>query len=495
MTMIKVKKTIRDYGYDSDPRHNEGRRDFLAYGAKASAITLLLPKALGVALIKDAMAEEPTCPVSPQVKGGLMHIYSEGGSAMSARFINPIQSQFMSATVAANYGIAQDLRPFGGNGWMVSGGSPFGQLLVAPVGVPQATWDAVLRNVTLTAHYGAFKDDDGGGSGLGQIGGSAGLKPGVVPNDILINVSDARANWAKGLAAVKIGTPTVTSPTQNPLARAFSAPPGTGTDSVSWGNSVSAMTDLTKIFGSMFGTGSRNGSQRFADRSLCGANAAKTLANPTFGQDLFDPAKLSTDAVAQAAVGNLTNQEKGYLSAAFRTADGTVPGVMIQFGGRDYHNTGSQNIANRDYEEAQAVKMWLLGAYLAKAPSAMLMNSNGSALPDPAKGSFNAVQVNGITMNGTNSDGDTGGRFNAGFLLCYNPNGAGPAMRFTGNFNTASGFIDSKKVDASVASVPNAIGSLTLTALKFLGNDVNKAYGLMQANGVNSKMSDLILLI
>jgi hypothetical protein len=494
MTMIRIKKYRQDY-ITSDPNHDIERRNFLAKTVKGAAVTLLLPKVLGASLINSAMADAPTCPTSAQVKGGLMHIFAEGGATMTSRFISPAQAGIMNATIATSYGINQDLVDFGGNGWKVSASNAYGQLLVPPVGISAQIWADILKNVSVTGNFGAFNADDGGGDNLGQIAGSAGLKPGVIPSDILVNVSSARATWAKGLSAVRVGTPTGAS-----LSGAFNAPKGAGTDPRIWGNTVSAMGSLSQAFAGLFGSGTRNGAEKYVARGLCGAQAAANQTDPSYGLTLFsdivDPTKAAK--VPGVDLNQLSPEERGFLSAAYRTADGTVPGVMVQFGGRDYHTQDPATVvAPADYKEAQAIKMWLLGAYLAKAPSALIYNSNGhcSSPGGTVASTVNTTLTDGSTravaLSNNKSDGsDNGGRINAGFLLCYNPNGSGPLMRQTGVFDSGGGV----KALAALSSVPNAIASLHLSALKFLGNDVNKAYGLMQANGVNAKLSDLILL-
>jgi hypothetical protein len=479
-----------------DPNHDRvrdpDRRAFIGKAAKATVLSLVLPQFLAQTLARDAMAATAAgCSAASKTPGGLMHIFSEGGPTMGARFLSPTQAQLMSANVASRYGInPATLKPFGGNGWAVAGSSPFGQLLTPPPGVSASTWAAILANVSVSGVFGPFNQDDGAGDNLGQLGGSAGLKPGVSPSDILIGVNRQRASWAAGLAGVNVSASGLAAAK---LSTAFALPAAgpVATNTTLWGNAVNAMSGLAKAFDSTLGTSRRNSGSSYVDAQVCGASSAGVQTDPTYGSKLFDPAQnaaITSNSIGATLTG-LSTQEQAILSAAFRSADGTVPGVLMQFNGRDYHGTGVNNTGPKDYEEAQAIKMWLLASALAGAPAALMYNANGQAI---ANGTGQTTVGGNITVDAPSAQGDAGGAYNAGFLLLYNPRGRAPSMRFAGNFNTTNG---DAKADPTLASIKNAIGAMYYTAFKYLNTvDLGRAYSLMKSSGVTAMQADLNLM-
>ena len=181
------------------------------------------------------------------------------------------------------------------------------------------------------------------------------------------------------------------------------------------------------------------------------------------------------------------------LSAFARAADGTVSGVVIENGGRDYHGQTPTVIGTADNEDANVFRAWLAAMITSsgKVGGAFIMTSNGQAI---ANGS-NSITINGLTANAPAAQGDAGGNLNAGIIVLYAPMGTTPpAVTSTGTFNSMTGDV---AVSSVIGNSVNSMASLYLTALSYVNGgsaNIAKATAQMAASGVNAPASSLLLI-
>ena len=70
-----------------------------------------------------------------------------------------------------------------------------------------------------------------------------------------------------------------------------------------------------------------------------------------------------------------------------------------------------------DFEAGRMVAMFLAACAVAQTKGAMISLHNGQAIASGVQ----AVTVNNQNVNGPVAQGDAGGSYNAGFILCYDP--------------------------------------------------------------------------
>src|SRR6202008_839466 len=91
----------------------------------------------------------------------------------------------------------------------------------------------------------------------------------------------------------------------------------------------------------------------------CGLFGNSQLADPNYGASLFNPANIAVLG-AKTTIAQLTAREQALLAAYYQSAAGVAGAVVMQLGGRDYHNQDPQNsIGPKSIEEARAIVMFL----------------------------------------------------------------------------------------------------------------------------------------
>lgn len=480
--IIRVKKSWKEF-VDKKPHPTLSRRDFLSRGLATSVATVALPQAFSMAMAKKALGSATSCPPQVRTPGGIAHIYRDGGPTVGASFINQKQAGFMNATAASNYGIVQSNLVQVGANYYVSSSSPFGMaLMTPPPGFTQAQWNAILMQTSLGGHYGAFNQDDGAGQNTGLIARSSKFKPSLLGKDLAINSTDTLASWAQGFPSTGVSGSTTNLSGAN-VAKNFSISPSTGITSQLLTNSAQAADSLSQLFLPLLGA-NRTQAQGAVQTAVCSFYGDSQLASSTFGTSLFVPTNVSALNSA-ITLASLSNEEQALLSAFYQSATGTIAGVHIQQNGNDYHGQSVGGTINpQDYEAGRMVAMFLAACSIAGAPGALIMTHNGQAI---ASGTQSAAFTFGsnnqnLTATGPVAQGDAGGAYNAGFILCFSPSSA-PALSTTGTFNTSSGNVTAA---STVSATGDAIAGLYLTALAYLGLNVTAAANIMAASGASS---------
>lgn len=462
--IIRTKKTWKEL-CDNTPAHaGTSRREFLERGLATGFMSVCLSNLF----IKTALASELNCPPPNLVPGGIAQIFSEGGPTMGARFISDAQAGIMNATMAANYGISgqANLIRIGPN-LVVDRTSPFGfTLLQGPPGYPggAAAWKTnVLNRVSGGGHLGPFSADDGAGVDSGLVAGISPFKPSLMGKDLKVNVSNTLAPWAEGLPAASVAA---SSPAN--FAKTFTlSPPAQGLiNSESLDLASVATTSIADAFARLLKNGGRKGADNVKTAAGCGFFQNSNLANPNYGNTLFNPAGISA-LTNKVNVGALSTAEQGLLAAYFQSAAGVAGGVITQFSGRDYHQGDPQTtIAPKDIEEARAIVMFLAACEAARAPGAMIYLSNGQAIASGVAAVTATINGNTVNMNAPKASGDAGGTYNAGLIIFFSPDGSPPAARFTGTVDTNG----SANSDSNVASAKEAVAGLYLSAISWINN-------------------------
>jgi hypothetical protein len=478
--IIRSRKNWKDV-VEQKPHNSWTRRDFLSRGLATSVATVTLPHALMAAMTKSAFASSTSCPPQVRTPGALAQIYRDGGPCVGAMFINETQAGFMSAAVAADYGIVQtDVTKVGSNYYLAKS-SPFGLgIMTPPSGYTQASWNAILMQTSLGGHYGAFNQDDGAGENSGLLGGSAVFKPSILGKDLRINNQATLANWAQGIPSTGVRGNT-TNLTPALVAGNFAIQPSAGVTSQLVTNAAQAADSLSSLFMGLFGPG-RTQAQNAVSNAVCGFYGDSVLADSTYGNSLFNPTAISALSSA-ITLGNLTAEEQALLAAYYQSATGSIGGVFVQQNGNDYHpnNATGAQIAATDYEAGRMVAMFIAACQVAGTKGAMIILHNGRASANNTQAETVGPQNNMNVMSPV-AVGDAGGSYNAGFIVAYDPSSA-PALQTTGTFNTSSGNVTAA---SAVASSNDAVAGLYLTAVAHLGMNVTTAANKMVAAGVSS---------
>jgi hypothetical protein len=486
MTLIRVKKNWKDF-IEQKPHKTYSRRDFLSRGIATATASIVLPHAIMGALIKKASASQSSCPGSNRAPGGIAQLFREGGPSIGAMFLNEQQVNFMSSSIAATYGIsgAANIKKVGSN-WYLDVTSPFAiALMTAPPGISQTQWDAVLMNTSLGGHYGPFFNDDGAGRNLGQLGGISPWKSSQLGIDLAVNHHSTLANWANGMPTTSVPGPT-SSVTAASIGNTFVVKPA-GITSQILTNTATASDALSQIFSSVFGAGRANAASALS-KAVCGFYGDSQLLGSTPVSSFFDPTQISS-LTSAITVASLSVEQQGFLAAFYQSAVGAIGVVSTEQSGQDYHLPASvsETVAPGDFEAGQIVQMFIAANYIAQTKGAMIINSNGNAF---SKGTA-AVTVgpNSVATNVSTPQGDSGGSYNAGFILAYGPSSP-PTLNMTGTFSSTNGTV---RGSPAVSTVPAALGGLYLTAMGYLGFDLTTAMSVMQSNGLANPSSLMLI--
>ncbi|MEK6627745.1 MAG: hypothetical protein AABY53_03895 [Bdellovibrionota bacterium] len=495
--IIKTVKNWKELA-DSNSNHRGGftRREFLERGLATGTMSVIMSNFVSAAFAKKAMAADLICPPPSLKPGAIAQIFSSGGPTMGARFISDEQAALMNAGMARNYGISgqANLVRLGPN-LVIDSTSPFGYtLLQGPPGYPggAAAWRTnVLSKVSGGGHQGAFNKDDGAGENTGLVAGVSPFKPSQMGKDLKVRVSKALANWSRGLPAS-----TVNNPTPALLAGSFSLTPAAAglTNSGALTATSNAINSITDALSGVFGNANRKGAKTAVTNAGCAFFGNSLLADPTYGQTLFNPVNVPALA-GRVTLANLTQNEQGQLAAFYQSAKGVAGGVILEFGGRDYHGNSPQNdISPKDIEEARTVVMFLAACDVAQERGAMIYLSNGQAIADGTAAV--TATINGVAAVGMRAPvavGDGGGAYNAGLIIFYNPVGGPVASKFTGTITAATGNV---KADPALVSSNEAVAGLYLSALAFTNNGSipSSALTAMQSTGVASNPSKIMVI-
>ncbi len=488
--IIKVKKDWKDLADSKPCKGGLTRRDFLARGMATGLMAAAVPKAAF-----GQTAASNNCPAPSRPKGALAQFFAEGGPTMGARFISEAQAAAMNANMASNYGISGqgNLQKLGPN-MVVDKTSPFGfTILQGPPGYPggATAWQTkVLAKISGGAHLGPFNQDDGAGINSGLLGGVSPFKMSQMGKDIKIGVANTLAAWANGLPSAAVSSSNL-APAK--LANTFSMTPAasglvTANALTAASNTVSA---LTAALDPVFNISMRKGAQQLMQAAGCAFYGNSALADPTYGTTLFNPTQIT--ALQSVTVANLTSEEQAQLAAFYQSAAGVAGGIIIQFGGRDYHGQSPQNsIAPADIEEARAVVMFLAACDAAQAPGALIYTANGQAIANGTSSVTATINGTQVSMNAANAAADAGGAYNAGLIIFYDPNGSPPAAQFTGTVASDG----SATTDPNVGSSKDAVAGLYLSALKWIqgGTVSQQAVSAMQASGAAATPTNVMVI-
>lgn len=463
----KSKQTWKDL-IDKPLHAGITRRELIAKGLATGIMSVGLPRALMSSIANGANL---TCPPATRFPGAIAQIFAGGGPTMGARFIGEDQAAAMNTTMAANYGITgTNLLKLGPN-LVIDTTSPFGATIMQGppgwVGGPAAWQLSVLSKLSGGGHRGPFNMDDGAGQNTGLLGAASPFKNSQMGKDIRIGVNSAVANFSRGVPSTSISRGGLNSAG---LAKLFSMSPSTNglITAQSLTDASNAALDLATAMAGTFNNANRNGNSTLNTRAGCAFYGNATVADPNFGTSLFTPANIP--ALSNIlTIASLTAQEQALLAAYHQSALGTVGGVILELGGRDYHGQSPQNvIAPADIEEARAIVMFLAACHAAQAPGAFLYFSNGQAIASGVQNVATTIGGVATTVNAPVARGDAGGSYNAGLIIFYDPAGAPPAAKFTGSIN-ASG---NASTSSLVSSSTNAVAGLYLSALKYVTGSV-----------------------
>jgi hypothetical protein len=167
---------------------------------------------------------------------------------------------------------------------------------------------------------------------------------------------------------------------------------------------------------------------------------------------------------------------------------GTVGAIIIQQNNNDYHGNGAPaNSGPVDYEAGMYLQMFLAACDAAGQPGVFIDVSNGNCQCN----SVGQVTIKGqggasVSVHAPNAMGDAGGDFNAGYIICYHPSTPPTMKSLIGSLDTMAGNVTAP---GNITSVPQAMGYLYLTAIGYLGGDVNTAFAQMSAGGAFSSGS------
>lgn len=472
------------------------RRDFLARGLATGLMSVAVPKILMGDLVKKAEAAMPAnCPPPTLSPGAIAQIFSNGGPTMGARFMSEAQAAAMNANMAKNYGVSgqANLKKLGPN-MVIDTTSPFGfTLMQGPPGYPggATAWQTnVLSKISGGAHLGPFNQDDGAGENTGLLGGVGTFKVSKMAKDIRVGVNNTLASWATGVPATAVKG----NLTSAALSSTFSlTPAATGlTNAGAMTAASDAINSLAQALSPVFNTTARKGSDQLMTSAGCGFYGNSALADPNYGATLFNPTNI-TQVSSKLTVAQLSASEQAQVAAFYQAATGVAGGIIIEFGGRDYHGQSVQNnIAPADVEEARTIVMFLAACDAAQAPGAMIYTSNGQAIASGVQSVTVNVGGTQATVNGPVAQGDAGGSYNAGLILFYDPKGAPPQARFTGTTD-ANG---NAKTDGKVGSSKEAVAGLFLSALKWVngGTIPPAALKAMQGAGVAGTPTNTVVI-
>lgn len=463
----KSKQTWKDL-IDKPHHVSLSRRELLARGMATGFLTLA-SRSVGAANL--------TCPPTTKNLGAIAQIYAQGGPTMGARFIGEDQASLMNATMAANYGITgTNLLKLGPN-LVIDTTSPFGATIMqGPTGFPggATAWQTtVLNKISGGGHRGPFNMDDGAGQNIGLLGGASAFKASQMSKDLRIGVGSKVANWASGLSAVSTSRNNLTSAT---LSRLFSIQPATSglTNAQGMTDAANGAVDLANAIAPTFSNVNRNGFAKMLTAAGCAFYGNSTIADPAFGASLFTPASIGALSTV-LTVGSLSAAEQALLAAYYQSASGTIGGVILELGGRDYHGQSPQNnIAPADIEEARAIVMFLAACHAAQAPGAFLYFSNGQAIASGVQNVPATIGGVATTVNAPVARGDAGGSYNAGLVIFYSPTGSQPSPTMTGTISSNG----NAKTASSIGSPQLAVSGLYLSALKWINGGTIPASAL-----------------
>ncbi len=477
----KARQNYKDL-IDKAPHPTITRRELLKRGLATGFLSIAPSQMILGALSPKAYGATLTCPPTTMSLGAIAQIFSEGGPTMGARFIGDDQAGLMNATMAANYGITGTNLVRLGPNLNIDSTSPFGAtLLQGPTGFPggAAAWRTnVLSKLSAGGHRGPFNMDDGAGVNTGLLGGISAFKASQMSKDLRIGVRNKLANWATGLSSVSTNGGGLNSAG---LARLFTvspAPAGLVTPQ-SLTDASNAAVDLADALGTVLGTPTRNAASELKNSAGCAFYGNSTIADPNFGAALFNPGNIAA-LTSALTVASLSAAEQALLASYYQSARGIIGGVILQLGGRDYHDRDPATvIAPADIEEARALVMFLAACHAASAKGAFLYFSNGQAI---ASGVANvAATIGGVatTVNAPIARGDAGGSYNAGLVIFFDPISTPPTALMTGTVSDSG----SVRVAAGIGSPQVAVSGLYLSALKWINNGSIPA-GAAQAMGV-----------
>lgn len=482
--LIKVKRDYKEL-CDSGSKHKGlSRRELLAKGLLTGTMGVLMP------LRNNQAFAALTCPAPVRNPGCIAQIFAEGGPTMGARFMSDAQAAAMNAGMAANYGISgqANLVRLGPN-MNIDRTSPFGfTLLQGPPGFPggAAAWQTnVLRKLSGGAHLGPFNQDDGAGENTGLLGGVSPFKTSTMGKDLKIGVSKALASWANGLPAASVSRNSLTPAS---FANTFSLTPAAQglTNSQAMTHASTAANAISEALGSVFNNGERKGAEQLMTAAGCGFFGNSALADPNYGATLFNPTGI-TALTGLTTVAQLSAREQAQLGAFYQSASGVAGGVIIEYGGRDYHDQDPQNVVGpADIEEARTIVMFLAACQAANAKGSLIYLSNGQAIGGGVRQTTHTINGVASAVNTPIPVGDAGGSYNAGLILFFDPAGSPPQARFTGSVTAATG---NAKMDPAVGSSKEAVAGLYMSALKWIGNG-NLPAGAedkMKAGGITGK--------
>jgi len=481
--LIRISKDWKDLV--EGPKHQPvTRRDFIKRGLLTATIATAMPEFLLNSTAAYA-ATNPSCPPQIRVPGAIAQIYRDGGNARGAMFLNSQQANAMNATMAKNYGIvgASDLQQVGSNYYLAKSSPYTMAILTPPAGYTQAQWNQVLLTKTsFGGIYGPWNNDDGAGSGLGQLGTGSPYKSSFLGKDIRFDNSRTVANWAHGTPSISVNVPQQALSTLNSTSvvnLAGFTPSGVLNQAQVQASATTAYT-LSSIFSQALGLSTRTGAAQAVTKTYCGFNGNGVLADPSFAASSFNPNNISA-LTSKIQVANLSTEQQCLLGSFYASAVGTCGAIIIQQNGNDYHQGSAEAIATQDYEAGQFFQMFIAACDAAGQPGIFLEVSNGNCV---GGGVQPYVLPNGQTTQAAIGKGDAGGMYNVGFAVCYHPTTPPTLSSMMGTSNPLNTTTGAMLGTPLITSVPAGMGALYLTALKYVGGDVNSAFAQMVANRV-----------
>lgn len=494
--IIKIVRSLKDDLEKCTSGRYINRREFIEKGIITSTLAVTLPKILMNDIVKNAMgADMPTCPPSVRnATGSLTTVYAQGGMTVGAYFQSEIEMSCASgsANAANRYGVIQTgFTKLGQNLYMNE--ASYFAAAVRQVGIDlgysAAQWDFLLKKCNGGFHCGPFNQDDQNGQNRGyNVAISGTMRPSSLNKSIAFNSGSTFNASSIGVAVSKLNGGNV-----NPTAMAalYSLTPAGQINANIMNNAATTANNLGGIFKSILGLDTRSGGSEVLTNATCGFIGDVPLTDPNYGKTLFDPTVIAAlsgrlNTATNPNAGNITAEERAWLSACYNGDIGVTSGCNIEMGGFDYHNQTPQTIAGQVRRFARAFGMWLAAADAAKTKACFAGMSNGQAM---ATGVTSAT-VNGITGNVQNANGDAGGAHNKAFMIvvdCTTPGATAPNMRTIGAFDTTNGNSSSTLGDAL------AMKGLIASAFEFLAGTVtNQQFGLLGTTALEYKSSGLI---
>jgi hypothetical protein len=471
------------------------RRDFIQRGLATATLATSVPGFLLNSQAAGAAVTLPTCAPQTRVPGAIAQIYRSGGNTRSAMFFDNTLANIVNSSISLDYGIkgATDLKQVGAN-YSMAATSPYGMaVMTAPPGYTQTAWNAVLQKTSLGVIYGPFTADDGAGSGLGNLGGASPWKASQLGQDVRINNGDNIVSWGQGLPALTVQNDPG-SLSASSVSNLVGLTPGNVLNANQLTTSASTAYTLSSIFSTALGLTTRSGATLAVNKTYCAFSGNALVADPNFAKGAFNPNNISA-LTSKLTVASLSKEQQCLVGSFYASAVGTCGAVIIEQGGNDYHGNAATDIASTDYEAGQYLQMFLAACDAAGQPGVFIDVSNGNCSCN-GKGTTSAtITVNGasITTNAPTADGDAGGFFNAAYILCYHPSTPPAFKTGIGTVSTSDGSVNAP---SSITSVPAAMAWLYLTALQYVGADVNTAFAQMASLGVltGTSPSSYILL-